>query len=415
VTAAAATARIAPRLVALGMLGALAACSTPTPPIVLALSNKDDQQCPTTDCSMLPLPCRAVMSIQILDRDDPSTIYHSQCSPVEFDTHHTMCSLGAVELDPKTLVPVTDLIVEVAVFPASMIPGDPTKAGALQCPTNIKYSGANGFPEESAPAPVLGGRAFYHPGDASVNVTLGCTDLKLLEQSCATSDLMSVTATVEDFEMLSSVPASPAGVASQLRVSVGEPRMLDTGFALRVSDTRALDLVASTSSSSVALWQRDVDLQFHDFVCVDVVEAVAQTTAVLRCRPMGAGSRVEAAGMWISRTEVQRILSALTPLAPLPLKFPDSGLTIGVVVDQAAIGIPGMVVTSAAGNVRYLTGQNMLSATSTSSTGIFVAPDAPFGTMFSTSGPGRPTVTGIGGNVAGKITVVVLQVGNQQP
>jgi hypothetical protein len=74
-----------------------------------------------------------------------------------------------------------------------------------------------------------------------------------------------------------------------------------------------------------------------------------------------------------------------------------------------------MVVTSAVGNVRYLTGQNMLSATSTSSTGIFVAPDAPFGTMFSTSGPGRPTVTGIGGNVAGKITVVVLQVGNQQP
>jgi hypothetical protein len=427
VTRAAATTRTAPRLVAPGtaVLGvggavlaaviALGACSTPTPSIVLALSNKDDQQCPTTDCSMLPLPCRAVMSIKILDRDDPSTIYHSQCTEVGFDTNHTMCSLGGVELEPETAMPVTDLIVEVAVFPASMIPSDPTKGGALQCPQHIKYSGANGFPEESSPAPVLGGRAFYHPGDTSVNVTLGCTDLAMLEQSCATSDLVGVTATVEDFETLSSVPASPAGIASQLRVSVGEPRMLDTGFALRVSDSRALDLVASTSSNSVPIWQRDVDLQFHDFVCVDVVEAVAQTTAVLRCRPMGPGSRVEAAGMWISRTEVQQILSALTPLAPLPLKFPDSGLTIGVVVDQAAIGVPGMVVTSAVGNVRYLTGQNMLSATSTSSTGIFVAPDAPFGTMFSTSGPGRPTVTGIGGNVAGKITVVVLQVGNQQP
>ena len=264
---------------------------------------------------------------------------------------------------------------------------------------------------------MLGGRAFYHPGDASVNVMLGCTDLLMLEKSCAKSDLVNVTATVEDFATLSSVPASTAGIASQLRVSVGEPRMLDSGFALRVSDTRTLDLVSSNSStsSSVALWQSDLNLQFHDFVCVDVVEAVAQTTAVLRCRPMGAGSRVEAAGMWISRAEVQSILSALTPLAPQPVKFPDGGLTIGVVVDQAAIGVPGMVVTSAVGNVRYLTGQNMLSATSTSNTGIFVAPDAPFGTMFSTSGPGRPTVTGIGGNVAGKITVVVLQVGNQQP
>ena len=349
-TRATATARTAPRLAALALLVA-AACSTPTPPIVLALSNKDDQQCPTTDCSMLPLPCRAVMSIKVLDRDDPSTIYHSQCSSVAFDTNHTMCSLGGVELDPPTLIPVTDLIVEVAVFPASMIPSDP-KTGALQCPPNVKYSGANGFPQESSPAPVLGGRAFYHPGDASVNVTLGCTDLAMLEQSCATSDLVSVSASVEDFETLSPVPASPAGVASQLRVSVGEPRMLDSGFALRVSDSRTLDLASSNSSSSVALWQSDVDLQFHDFVCVDVVEAVAQTTAVLRCRPMGAGARVEAAGMWISRTEVQKILSALTPLAAPPLKFPDSGLTIGVVVDQAAIGVPGMVVTSGVGNVR---------------------------------------------------------------
>lgn len=410
----------AQRLVALGLgLGlGLPACSTPTPAIVLALSNKDDQQCPTTDCSMLPLPCRSVMSIQIVDRDDPSKIWHSQCSEVQFDTNRTMCSLGGVELDPATVLPVTDLIVEVAVFPASMIPSDPAHPNELQCPAHIKYSSANGFPQEQWPTPALGGRAYYHPGDPSVNVTLGCTDLMALEESCATSDLVSVTATVDDFESQSSVPGGSTSVASQLRVSVGEPHMGDTGFTLRVSDSRALDLVSSkgASASSVPIWQGDVDLQLHDYVCVDVVEAVAQTTAVLRCRPMGPSSRVEASGMWISRAEVQRILTALAPLAsPPPLKFPDEGLTIGVVVDQAALGVPGMVVTSAAGNVRYLTGGGMLSATSTSSTGIFVAPDAPFGTVFSTSGPGRPTTNGVGGNVAGKLTVVVLQVGNQLP
>jgi hypothetical protein len=130
---------------------------------------------------------------------------------------------------------------------------------------------------------------------------------------------------------------------------------------------------------------------------------------------MIAGTRVDAHGMWISRIDVEKILSALTPLSSPPLKFPDEGLTVGVVVDQASLGIPGMIVTPATGTVRYLTGQGMLSASSTSSTGIFVSRDAPFGTVFATSAPGRPTAMGVGGNVAGKITVVVLQVGNQQP
>jgi hypothetical protein len=400
-------------LAAVGL--ALAACSTPTPSIVLALSDRDEQQCPSTDCSKIDLPCKTVMSIKIIDRDDPSKVYHSQCTEVPFDANHnTMCSLGRVELDPLTPLPVTDLIVEIALYPASMIPSNPSSPDDLQCPAHVKFSAANGFPEEQWPTPALGGRAFYHPGDPAVNVTLGCTDLLAIEESCATSELVTVTATVDDFDTLSSVTPGPSGTASQLHVSVGEPHMdADGSFVLKASEGRALGPVSS--SGPVPTWQSDVDLKLSDYVCVDVIEAVAQTTAVLRCRPMGAGSRVDASGMWISRLDVQRILSALTPLAPLPLKFPDEGLTVGVVVDQASIGVPGMIVTPAAGSVRYLTGQGVLSASSTSSTGIFVSRDAPFGTMFATSGAGRPIATGIGGIVAGKITVVVLQVGNQQP
>jgi hypothetical protein len=388
---------------------ALAACSTPTPSIVLTLSNKDEQQCPSTDCSSIPLPCKAVMSIQIIDRDDPSTIYHSQCTEVPFDTNHTMCSLGRVELEPVKPIPVTDLIVEVALYPASVIPSNPAKPNELQCPAHVKYSSANGFPMDQWPTPALGGRSFYHPGDPAVSVMLGCTDLMAIEQSCATSDLVTVTATVDDFETLSTVSPGPAGTASQLVVSVGEPRMVDGSFVLKPSESRRLDAVAP--SGVVPTWQRDVDLTFHDYVCIDVVEAVAQTTAVLRCRPMGTSSRVDASGMWISRLDVEKILSALSPP---PLKFPDEGLTIGVVVDQAALGVPGMIVTPATGTVRYLTGQGQLSASATSSTGIFVSRDAPFGTVFQTSAPGRPTASALGGMVAGKITVVVLQVGNQQ-
>jgi len=35
---------------------ALAACSTPTPSIVLTLSNKDEQKCPSTDCTSSRCP-----------------------------------------------------------------------------------------------------------------------------------------------------------------------------------------------------------------------------------------------------------------------------------------------------------------------------------------------------------------------
>lgn len=397
-------------LVGVLAVGALAACSTPTPSIVLTLSNKDEQKCPSTDCGSIALPCRTVMSVRIIDRDDPATVYHSQCTEVPFDTNHTMCSLGRVELEAVKPIPVTELVVEVALYPASVIPSVPGKPNELQCPAHVMYSSANGFPEDHWPTPALGGRSFYHPGDPTVTVMLGCTDLKAIEQSCATSDLITVTATVDDFETLSSVSPGPTGTASLLTVSVGEPRRVDGTFVLKPGDSRPLDSVSP--SGVVPTWQSDVDLKLHDYVCIDVVESVAQTTAVVRCRPMGAGSRVDATGMWISRLNVEKILSALSPP---PLKFPDEGLTIGVVVDQAAIGIPGMIVTPAVGTVRYLTGQGMLSAASTSSTGIFVSRDAPFGTMFETSAPGRATATGVGGMVAGKLTVVVLQVGSQQP
>ena len=66
-----------------------------------------------------------------------------------------------------------------SILAVQVIPVDPT-TGNLDCPTTISFSASSGFPDESAPSPAVGGRAFYHPNDALTTVELGCTDLDAL-------------------------------------------------------------------------------------------------------------------------------------------------------------------------------------------------------------------------------------------
>ena len=398
----------------IAMCAGLAACSTPVPSIEFRLSDTG-QKCPYLDCSLIPMPCKTVMSLKFVDLEDPSKVWHSQCEDVPFNPKApNLCSMEAVDIKPVPL-PVRNLEVQVALYPASMIPSKMPEGGGpeeLQCPDHIDFA-ANGFPMEQWPAPALGGRTYYHPGDSTVTVELGCTDLLAIEQSCAMSDLVTVTATVDSFDTLASVQGGPGGTASQLHVSVGEPRMIDGDWRLWADDTHALESVRG--GGSIPTWQSEIDAKFNQYICVDVYESVAQSTAVVRCKPVIPSQRIDATGMWISRLAVQKILGALSPSNPEPIEFPDEGLTVGIVVDQAAIGIPNMTVTPAMGSVRYLSGQGMLTTTGTSSNGIFVSRDAPFGTMFAATGPGRPMTTGVGGIIAGKLTVVVLQLGNTPP
>ena len=157
---------------------AIAACHTPPPQLQLAFAGPPSQACPSTDCATMQVKCQTVMSIRIVDPTDASSPYLSQCvlvSPQQGD----MCALAGVHLDP-TPIPVRDLEVQVALYPATVIPRDPMNPDVLLCPTKVEYSAATGFPVEQAqaPTPALGGRAFYHPGDQAVVVTLGCTDRK---------------------------------------------------------------------------------------------------------------------------------------------------------------------------------------------------------------------------------------------
>lgn len=357
------------------------------------------------------MKCQTVMSIRIVDPTDASSPYLSQCVLVS-PQHGNMCALAAVDLEP-TPIPVRDLEVQVALYPATVIPRDPMNPDVLLCPTKVEYSAATGFPveQDQAPIPALGGRGFYHPGDQSVVVTLGCTDLGSIDASCVASNEMTVTATVKDFSTgLSVMGDNPPGVADRLRVSVGEPIASGSTFVLDPGDTRSLN---RSSSGSPVTWENAVDLPFRSYACIEVLDDVAQTTATLHCQPVIAGQRLDLSGLsgvWLEKMRLMQILTAFGFTG-----FPEGGLTLGMVVDNLGKPVAGAVVSASMGTVEYSPDSqgNALGTGATAADGIFLSRDATFGTVFSTGGAGG--TPGIGGLVAGRLTVVILQAGAPTP
>jgi hypothetical protein len=384
----------------------VAACKTPTPQLRLELAGaeSESQACPSTDCAMVGMPCDAVMSIQIADPANTGEPFINECVPVTRDPKGDMCSLAAIDLDPTPL-PVRTLEVRIAVYPAAAIHKNADSRDGLECPMNVAYNATTGFPVENWPTPALGGRSWYRPGDDTVVVRLGCTDLESLTQSCPRTGPFRVTATVDNFDDLFPVPTG--GPASTLRVSVGEPRSIDGTFQLSAEDTRTL--LPVDHAGVTATWGDEIDLQFTRYACVEVIEVIAQTTASLRCFPVTQATPLDDLhGIRVSRDSLQKILRALSPTSPSPLAVPDQGLTIGIVADRTGPK-HGMTVISSDGGIQYLR-DGSLATDGTSDNGIFVAPDAKFGTVFTTSN-GDTVISAVGGQVAGRVTVVVLKYG----
>lgn len=393
-----------------GIAIALPACSTPVPQLRLALSGSDAQTCPSTDCHKVDLQCPAVMSIKIMDPGKPGSPYLSQCTAVARDGSNDMCSLATVDLG-TTPIPVKHLEVQIALYPASEITTNGT-TGLLECPEKIDFSSGTGFPiEQASPtmiSPALGGVGFYDPGDSVVNVTLGCTDLDAINQSCQVADLVSVSADVLDFQKHTLVTAVDA---SQLDVFVGEPVGVSDHYELPT--TAAHPLMSQTGATSdpnqPASWGDELSLQLQRFACAEVLEPVAQATPTVTCgrlaKPIGLH------GAWIRRVQLMQLLTALGSKG-----FPSTGFTVGMVVDAAGHPVPNATVIAKSQNetpatVMYLSDadDSKLVAGQTGATGIFLSTDAPFGAEFSTSqGAGAPTLLGIGGNIQDVVTVVIL-------
>src|SRR5262249_43099045 len=229
-------------------------------------------------------------------------------------------------LEPVSL-PVRDLEVQIAVFAGATLTVDP-ESGDPVCP-DVHYSASNGFPFpfEHDVLPVLGGRAYYHPGDSEVRVVLGCTDLSAMQSglSCTRSEQGKLTAKVLDFESRVPVSGGPNGVADHLFVSVGEPHAFDGGFVLNPADAIALHL----DGQEMPAWSAPGWQMFSQYACVEVLEDVPQAVATLRCI-QASPSLPRLEGMRVLKNRVQTVL---TSLGMPPSEFPSEGLTIGIVLD----------------------------------------------------------------------------------
>ena len=113
-------------------------------------------------------------------------------------------------------------------------------------------------------------------------------------------------------------------------------------------------------------------------------------------------------GVRLSKAALDQMLAALSLTS-----FPVHGLTIGIVLDPSGNSVANQVVTPSAGTVQYFAADRAnVGGAKTTSSGVWVSTDAPFGTTFSTFGGTPPTtVQRIGGLIDGKVTIVVLQFG----
>lgn len=400
---------------ALAAVVALGACDTPPLRIVYRMASGPTQSCAplgfdegaSLQCDDVPMPCEAVMNIRILDPADPSAPFVSICELVPRNADKDVCPLVQIDL-PDRRLPKQLLEVQVLVWPRTAIE-DPV-TGALDCRKyDVAFDATLGFPLDHTPAPALGGRGYYHPGDEEVVVTLGCTDLLAVNDPvCTGASTLAATATIDDFETGVSVSRT---LGERLSVAVGEPE-LNAGamvFELNPNDTRRLDLVGSGPTPA---WAADIDLDLASAACVEVREDEPQATATLACSRLSepgvlVDDKLTMRGVRLSKASLEQILAALM-LADVPA----SGITIGIVLDEAENPLAGYTVTTDPGTVKYLSANRTgLVSGATSTSGIFVSEDAPYGSVFSTTRTTPPVqnVSRIGGLVKGKVTIVVLQ------
>jgi hypothetical protein len=146
-------------------------------------------------------------------------------------------------------------------------------------------------------------------------------------------------------------------------------------------------------------------------LCVQVIGGQGANTAAVRCGRIDPAARtLELTGIFLPRARLGQILAGLGLTEP-----PAQGMTIGVLLDENGAPVAGYQIRTSPGTlVQYLTPTNQVvpGGTATTSTGLFVSMDAPYGTDFRASqGEQVPRALGVGGRVHGKVTIVVLQLG----
>jgi len=389
-------------------LGALAACDTPSPELHIRFSAGPTQACPSLDCSQLPASCQSVMSVRIVDPAMPSAPFHRQCR--RLGVPGDLCRIGGEDLYVTSPLPVQELEVQIAIYPEHALATDVD--GTPICPADVQYGFADGFPIAGSVMPALGGRTYYRPGDETLVVELGCTNLDALNPpACEGAFLRTVTARVDDFDRASSVFPHEA---SRLALHIGSP-VADAGDEYELNVPGLPALARADAGTNGPAWSGTISAELSGVGCLAVDEDTQGRTTTVTCRAIDPTSEQidfsgRHAGVRLTTASLDQILDALS-LA----EFPPKGITIGVVLDADGDPVAGQVVSASEGTVRYLSSDRRLvvggATTGGPQGGVFVSLDAPFNATFSTTSRGAPveTVSAIGGRIRGKVTIVVLR------
>lgn len=396
----------------------LAACDADTLKIAFQISGGPVQACPSSAvpeapaCGDVPMLCDAVLNIRIVRPSSPQETYLPLCEPIPAGRERDLCSIEHINL-PARQLPKETLEVQVMIWPRAAVKEDPA-TGELDCreidgqPVSIGF-GVHGFPEEIAPSPALGGRAYYHPGDDLTVVTLGCSDLPALNRPACAGQI-ELRAGVNELDAPLEPVRSVAPTA--LDVSVGEPRYVPTRGEHAWFPIKNLDLQAQDPQQP-PVWLEAVEtLELEGSLCVQVQGNQGANTPAVHCGRIDPGDRaLELTGYWLPASRLAQILGALS-LAEVP----PQGLTIGVLLDEQGGPASGYQIrTSPDTPVQYLTPtyQVVPGGQATTQAGLFVAQDALYGAdVRAYQGDLVPRAAGIGGRVQGKVTIVVLRLGS---
>ena len=380
----------------------VAACQTPGAKLVYAVANDGEQSCGSTNCADVNVPCQAVISIRILRPSDPNAPLVTICEPLPQNRNKDLCAISSIDLASEPLeLPKETLEVQMLVWAREEV--EVTPGGALDCAKHdVKFDAVAGFPISQDPAPAIGGHTYYHPGDEEIRVTLGCTHLDSLF-TCNAENRLRITSTVQSFENIGVILND-----TSLRLDVGEPELVGAASVYSMRSEALIRLTNSMIIGPIVIWEGFADREedLREFGCTQVIEDVAQATAAVRCTRDGipvtdpTKESIDLPGYLLPKATLDQVLFALNLLG-----FPSNGMTVGIVVDASGNPVAGQVV-SAGFAVQYLNAsRTAVGGSMTSSSGIFVALDAPFPTPFSV--PGALPV--IGGQIKEKVTVVVIQ------
>ena len=418
--------------------GFVAACELPPLTLKFTLTDGKSQQCvsdtgiETTSCEDIEMICDGVLSVRVVPPSAPDFPYISVCQRLR--STDNLCSIAGVDLArPEKPIPEQVLEVQMAVFAgpdlrALVHDGQYYNPATDQytCP-QVKFA-ANNLPlasacpmsdtSECAPRPAVGGRSFYYPGDEETLVKLGCTEITLLNgETCEKTRKTQVIASVNEFGSLVGVDEF---IANRLFVSVGEPRLAPSGsHELPLSATRALTL---DPTAAVPTWRAEVEVDtfpLSNSFCIEVLEDTFQATRTLTCRKLTSGPNpdlINGVGIHLYPFDLEKILRAYN--GDGSATFPPKGLVLGIILDDsfapvtnATVSVPNMTCGTTTVPrpcaIKYLSGDGLaFNGTSTSVKGIFISDEAPYGSEFVWSGQVQPT---LGGVVAGKVTIVVIQ------